>query len=178
MPSRRWGECGGGWGRMVGGAGKAGRKALCPASNDKNVSWETNTPHWVLARCDFADGNDTKRWPEVFGLTKAVLRRNSKSQADLVSTTNSWNPSWHQCHLLHLKRKNGGICRISPPSDLLLSGCLHLFYSATGKAMQIKCLECTKKHFHARQRQFRLTLVQTSSLSPSSTPSQTWLSLG
>lgn len=38
-------------------------------------------------------GMTQKRWPGVFGLTKEVLIRNSKSQADLVSTINSWNPS-------------------------------------------------------------------------------------
>lgn len=75
------------WRRMRedgrGGAREVGRKAPCPASNDDNTS----------AQYDFADGNDTKMWPAVLGLTKAVLIRSGKSQAGLVSTINSWNPS-------------------------------------------------------------------------------------
>lgn len=59
--------------------------------------------------------NNTKRWPGVLGLTNEVLIRNGKSQAGLVSTINSWNPSWHQYRLLHLKRKNADICRIFFP---------------------------------------------------------------
>lgn len=71
---------------MVGeGQGRLGGRlhVLCPDSNDDNAS----------AQCVFAEGNDTKRWPGVLGLTKEVLIRNGKSQAGLVSTINIWNPS-------------------------------------------------------------------------------------
>lgn len=68
-----------GWG----GAREVGRKAPCLASNDDDAS----------AQCDSADGNDTKMWPAVLGLPKAVLIRSGKSQAGLVSTINSWSPS-------------------------------------------------------------------------------------
>lgn len=67
---------------MVGvGQGRLGGRP-CPASN-RNTS----------AQCDFEDVNNTKRWPGVLGLTNKVLIRNGKSQAGLVSTISSWNPS-------------------------------------------------------------------------------------